>query len=182
MNKTFRSSLCLLTLLFFPVLSAGGFEDSIDFAKSLQKQSQGQDLNSIESYVDSLKDRTPCRMPPLDDKEGVNEGLFVFMSFSVPDNIWLELSKSLEGKGGTIVIQGLPQNSFEKLISKIKDLKTKGITANIEINPKLFDQYEVQSVPCFVQVNGDSFDKISGNISLSYFLSLVEKSRESAND
>ena len=63
-----------------------------------------------------------------------------------------------------------------------KKLKTKRETAKIENNPKLFDQYEVQSVPCFVQVNGDSFDKISGNISLSYFLSLVEKSRESAND
>lgn len=99
-----------------------------------------------------------------------DQQIFVFMSFSIPDDIWISLSKELEIVGGSFVIRGLPEQSFQKLAAKILSLKEKGVNAPIQIDPKKFQEYQIQSVPTFLIKNGKIFDIATGNISLKYVL------------
>jgi len=94
--------------------------------------------------------------------------LYVFMSFSVPDNIWLSLSKQMSGHPAVFVLRGLPSHSFKLLAQKIADLKEKGMEASIQIHPKLFKQYSVERVPSFVFSEKEEVDKFTGAISIGF--------------
>lgn len=102
------------------------------------------------------------------------EGVQIFMSFSLPNAVWISLSKELEKTGGCFVIRGIPNNSFSKLSQKTRELSDLGVLAQIKIDPKSFESYEVDKVPTFVIKRDIGFDKISGNISLTYALEKME--------
>jgi conjugal transfer pilus assembly protein TrbC len=107
--------------------------------------------------------------------------IFIFMSFSVPDAVWLNLSQELEGLEGVFVLQGLPHNSFKELAANILRLKEKGFNSTIQLHPKLFQEYEIEHVPTFMIEKGNAFDKVSGNISLSFALDLIKRQGELAS-
>ena len=101
--------------------------------------------------------------------------LMVFMSLSVPEQIWLDLSKEINKAGGVFVLRGLPNNSFKNLATVLLKLKERGMEAPIQLHPQLFEEYSIDQVPTFVVRDGKKFDKISGAISLS---SALEKINE----
>jgi len=98
------------------------------------------------------------------------EGLFVFLSFSVPDRVWIETSKFMEKTGGTILIRGLPQNSFVQLSKKIQQMGRRGVQAPIQIHPKMFQKHNVEEVPVFLITEGEKQDRLAGNVSLGFAL------------
>lgn len=102
------------------------------------------------------------------------EHIFVFMSFSVPDEVWISLSKEMEKRGASFVIRGLPKNSFAELSQKIFSLKEKGVNVPIQVDPEKFKKYEIQDVPAFVYAKANKFDKVTGNISLKYALDRIK--------
>lgn len=96
----------------------------------------------------------------------VDTPLYVFVSFSLSNEIWSQLSQELEKTGGTFVLRGLPDNSFEDFAAKIYSLRKQGVNANIQVDPRLFQKFKIENVPSFVTIHGEDYDKISGNISL----------------
>lgn len=96
--------------------------------------------------------------------------ILIFASFSLPDNIWLELSKEAKEFGARIVVRGLPDNSFKKFSSRLHALQKRGMSASVDIDPELFQKYGITKVPSFVVKDTKGFDKVSGSISLEYFL------------
>lgn len=104
--------------------------------------------------------------------------LYVFMSFSLEDSLWIQFSKELEKIGGTFVLRGLPQNSFKELANRIFDLQDKGVIVPIQIHPKLFQEYEVEIVPSIVVVEENQYDKISGNLSIQCALEKMSQRGE----
>ena len=88
----------------------------------------------------------------------------------MPDEAWMSLSKEVEKVKGVMVLRGLPENSFQQLAMKMYDLRKRGVNATIQIDPRLFTKYDVERVPCFVTLEENTFDKLSGNISVSYAL------------
>lgn len=102
----------------------------------------------------------------------------VFMSFSVPDQVWIDLSKELEQVGGVFVLRGLPNQSFQTLASRILHLKEKGVKAPIQLDPKCFLAYQIDQVPSIVVAEGETFDKVSGNVSLSFALQKMAENGE----
>ncbi len=104
----------------------------------------------------------------------------VFMSFSVPENIWINISKELSKVGGTFVLRGIPGNSFNELASKISKLKKNGVDAQIQIDPMSFREFGVDCVPTFVVANGKKFDKVAGNISLEFAMNYLSEKGELA--
>jgi len=101
--------------------------------------------------------------------------LLVFVSFSLPEGVWLSLSQDLEKIGGTFVLRGIPQNSFKELAQRIYKLRQNGVNADIQLHPQLFDEYVIQKVPTFVVTDGTHWDKISGTLSLEYVLGEIQK-------
>lgn len=99
--------------------------------------------------------------------------MFVFMSFSIPDETWVSISRELEKVGGVFVIRGLPQNNFKELASKILSLKEKGVDVPIQLDPKKFQVYQLTSVPAFLVIEEKSYDKVVGNVSVKFALELM---------
>lgn len=104
--------------------------------------------------------------------------LQIFISFSVPDNIWCSLSHDLAKLGGSFVLVGLPNNSFSELSEKIIKLKKMGVDAQIQIDPIAFKKFQISNVPTFVVSDDNKFDKISGSISLEYALNYMSEKGE----
>jgi conjugal transfer pilus assembly protein TrbC len=93
---------------------------------------------------------------------------FVAMSFSLPKESWLTLSKEMEGEKAVFILRGIPNNSFKEFAKKILDLKRGGMNATVQIDPDAFEKFKIESVPSFIIVAGNKYDKISGNISFSF--------------
>jgi len=102
--------------------------------------------------------------------EDADHSLLVAMTFDLPDSVWVELSPQIEKLGGAFILRGLPENSFSILANKLKALSEKGVSANINIDPKAFEEYSILSAPSFIAKDKRGVDKISGNITLSYAL------------
>ncbi|NCP62694.1 MAG: type-F conjugative transfer system pilin assembly protein TrbC [Alphaproteobacteria bacterium] len=102
-----------------------------------------------------------------------DSGLYIFVSFSLSDEILKALSQQAKAMGGNLVIQGLVNNSFKETQAR---LRTLGIP--IDIDPTLFERFEVKRIPTFVLTeikDGDikgPYDKVTGNVSVQSALEL----------
>jgi type-F conjugative transfer system pilin assembly protein TrbC len=101
--------------------------------------------------------------------------ILIFMSFSVPDAAWVTLSKQLEKHEGAFVLRGIPDNDFLAFSDKVMRLKERGVEADIQIDPKQFERFDISLVPSFIFPKEEGFDKVTGNISLNYALELVKE-------
>lgn len=112
---------------------------------------------------------TRCLVSTSDQVE--SPSLLIFISFSVPEATWLSLSKEAAFAGGGIfVLQGLPNNSFVELAQRLFHLKEQGLNIQVEIDPLRFRKYGISKVPTFVVQGSESFDELSGHVSLAYAL------------
>ncbi len=100
-------------------------------------------------------------------------GLYIFVSLSLSDEILKALSQQAKALGGNLVIQGLINNSFKETQTRLRAL---GIP--IDIDPTLFERFDVKHVPTFVltevkegEIQGP-YDKVTGNVSVQSALEL----------
>lgn len=106
--------------------------------------------------------------------------LFVFVSFSMKDVALKALYQRITPFGGRLLVRGLIENSFQKTRKKLMSL---GI--EMDIDPPLFKEYQIQKVPTYILVNSDGkgFDQVAGNISPKAALEIFKErgeTRESA--
>lgn len=127
------------------------------------------DLVAFEPFT-----QNPCKNCCLGDVFNVEPKVYVFMSFSVPDETWLNLSSEMENYSGIFVLGGLPNNSFQEFSRKLEKLKQKGMSAAVLIDPNLFKEHQIQNSPAFVFMYGSKIHKISGNISLKCALEYTD--------
>lgn len=180
----------LILSLLYSSLQAENFQDPVidqEWLSGLSQHSEDEAVHWIrEKLIKEKKELgiwSPQTPLPIEQKckgclqaelKGDIESPFiVFMSFSVPDDVWLSLSKELASIGGLIVLQGVPNNSFKELAEHLIRLKKKGMNATVQLHPQLFNQYGVSHVPSFVLREGPSFDKVTGNISVGYALDVM---------
>jgi type-F conjugative transfer system pilin assembly protein TrbC len=77
----------------------------------------------------------------------------------------------------TLVLRGLIEDSMEKTARKIDAIK--GV---FEINPELFEQYDIKEVPTFVLIKKDKpVARLRGNITLTYAKALFAEKRTYAS-
>ena len=102
-----------------------------------------------------------------------DKGLYIFVSLSLSDEVLKVLSQQAKALGGNLVIQGLVNNSFKETQARLRIL---GIP--VDIDPTLFERFEVKRIPTFVLKkikDGDikgSYDKVTGNVSVQAALEL----------
>jgi len=121
----------------------------------------GPSTNSSETSCQQTKVETIEKKSPL---------FFACISFSVPEESWKQISHHLEKIGGEFVLKGFPNNSFEDFLKKVMDMRQKGILAPITIDPSLFEEYNIETVPTFILVKEEGFKKVVGNVSVPYAL------------
>jgi conjugal transfer pilus assembly protein TrbC len=125
---------------------------------------------NLESSCPQSQEKN-CISCNLDKIAPSNSELIVFVSFSLGDATLKKLFQDVNKMGGRLVLRGLYKNSFRLTQERIRDL---GIV--VEIDPPLFDKFQIQQVPTFVLAlpsQGETVpdhDVLKGNVSLSYAL------------
>lgn len=168
--------------------------DGEEFAKGLVKKIKGEDLENILEKKEKLKipkgeakEGEGCNncVHNLENPEELSKKLeselgdskkeiLVFVSFSMPELSLRELSKASKKYNAKLILRGIYKESFKKTAEKILEIDKKGLS--LEINPKLFKQYEIKQVPTFVLIEGgDEISRLSGNVTLEYAKSELEK-------
>jgi type-F conjugative transfer system pilin assembly protein TrbC len=125
-------------------------------AQDLAQQGKEIASKSLESKVDE------ARYPKL----------LVFVSFSMPLPTLKALGSQVYRVGGKLVLRGLVEGNFRETAKKLQELQEE-----ILIDPTLFEDYGISTVPTFVlrsestrKVKDGSYDRLSGNVSLEYAL------------
>jgi conjugal transfer pilus assembly protein TrbC len=120
--------------------------------------------------------------------------LFVFVSFSMPSASLERIIEQAEAAGAVLVSRGLYQNNLsahaEKVASALKNRRV-----GWEMDPRLYDEYAVESVPAMVLIKPSrtpneyvsctgpelcedrSFVKLTGDVTLDYGLDLIVRQR-----
>lgn len=111
--------------------------------------------------------RGECAKEPHLDED---YSILVFVSFSMPKPSFLSFAAELERYGGALVIRGLPNDSFADFSQELETLKKRGMDASILIDPDSFEEYGIDRVPSIVLRGDEGFDKITGNVPISYAL------------
>nr|WP_253308669.1 type-F conjugative transfer system pilin assembly protein TrbC [Rickettsia endosymbiont of Ceutorhynchus assimilis] len=97
--------------------------------------------------------------------------IYIFVSFSMPDSALKSYDIEAEQKGVRLVMRGLKNNSFVETKAKADEI---GIS--FDINPNLFEKYQITSVPAIIVNSEDKgVKKLTGHISLHDALEIMHK-------
>lgn len=94
-----------------------------------------------------------------------NSGLFIFVSFSMPETSLKQWLAQANQVNGVLVIRGLVNNSFKETTLKLASL-IKEQHGGMQLNPPLFKTYHITQVPAVVLTNGKNTDVIYGDVPL----------------
>lgn len=89
---------------------------------------------------------------------GEQDRLYFFISFSMPESLIRGYALDAARAGGELVLRGVEPGMDLKQFTKerlLKVLRPGGMTAPIQIDPRLFDTYGVDSVPTIVLAKED---------------------------
>ena len=149
-------------------------EPSHDPAKSCQScQSQGLEILEKPSRKQEKGKKLPSFKPLSSSSETL-----VFVSLGLPEAVLKQLALEAAQNKSRLVIRGLVNNSFKETQARLETLNI-----SVEIDPTLFDLFEVKRVPTFVRCKKSSqgeilkegHDRLEGNVPLSYALEKFQK-------
>ena len=103
--------------------------------------------------------------------------IYIFVSSSMKKPNLIRLGKQAAVQGASLVMRGFIENSYLKTAIFLKSV-VEQTGQGVAIDPSLFKTYRVTEVPTFVVAEGDVYDKLSGNVSLTYALKEIESKGE----
>ena len=103
---------------------------------------------------------------------------YVFVTLAMPN--LKALVQEAKKYNAMPVIQGLTDNSFMKTANHLKEI-LKEESEGILIDPTLFRKYKVKKAPTFVIATDDTYDKLSGNVTIQYALNKIISEGELGN-
>lgn len=160
-----------LAILLCSQILTGEIEELVNASLQAQQESMKEILQ--EKTSNAPKKCSPTPIFAFD--ENSSPKLRVFISFSVPLKTWQDYSPQLVERGGVFVLRGLPDHSFHSLSQRIQELRERGVSAQIIIDPDLFDKHQVTAVPTIVLENAGKLDKMAGNITLASALRIFQE-------
>lgn len=109
----------------------------------------------------------------------LESGIYIFVSFSMKDEALRAYFKEAQNHGATLVIRGFVNDSTSSNKNHNRFAATKAriekARINIDINPNLFEQINVNQVPVIAVVdNNGNIKKISGHITLEKALEYMD--------
>ena len=91
----------------------------------------------------------------------------VFVSFSMPDRLLQQTLIESARLNIPALLNGLVDNSMPATILRIQALSKTVPNLNLQIDPTAFERFGIKQVPALVVDNGNAFDVLYGNLSLS---------------
>lgn len=137
-------------------------------------QKEHINIDSILSQGKKIKDLNP-------NHEADKDRLYIFISFSMPEEEIKYLLRESKKYNGVLVLRGIYQG-FKETIEKIKEINKEEMAAII-IDPRLFQTFDIKVVPAFVltqriptNIDGNiKYIKALGSVSIEYFLAKIDE-------
>jgi type-F conjugative transfer system pilin assembly protein TrbC len=93
-------------------------------------------------------------------------GLLVFVSFSMPEAALKTLSNQAERYGAKLILRGVVDGSFRKTGEAVRKIS---MDCDLFVHPELFEKYAVKRVPTFIKVkDGKEVRRLGGNVDLEF--------------
>lgn len=120
---------------------------------TLSRQSVQHNLTLVNHIVQRASQGLTHRLPHAGGKAA--DGVILFISFSMPDALILQMSQQAAAFHASVVIRGLVKNSFPKTLQRILSLKLQAKKAHsafagVGIDPVWFSQFNITAVPALV--------------------------------
>lgn len=89
----------------------------------------------------------------------------ICVSFSMPLATLKALARQAKQYGGVLTLRGLVKGSFPETVKALRKLEEE-----IQIDPTVFESFNVSSVPTFIIRQDKTHDTLSGNVSVEHAL------------
>lgn len=106
----------------------------------------------------------------------------VFVSFSMPESLLEETLKDAAKKGIPATLNGLYQDSMQKTAEQIMRLSKQVPNAQLQIDPTLFERFNIHQVPALVVENDGCFDVIYGHLPIDEGLFRISRKGDCARE
>lgn len=163
-----------------------GVIHKIDTNKIQKIKEEFSDINLQEDIIKKSEMMNQNLFPKLskkyDSKQKNHNGLIIFLSSSLSQNLWSEYQQEIIKYNARPVIKGFIDGSMKKTINFINKIENR--KSGVEIDPNLFKKFNITKVPTIILYDIDqcqndectpNFDKITGTVSIKYFLEIVER-------
>ena len=136
-----------------------------------------------EEFLSAKTGSPPAPPEAADHPADGGTRLFYFFSFSMPLGTLRSVAEETAAAGGVMVLRGLAGDGFRETVLRVSEVAGK-TAAEIWIEPSLFECLGVDAVPQTALVSGFSegadcagagYVKVSGDVSVSYALEIMEK-------
>ncbi|HHY3052613.1 type-F conjugative transfer system pilin assembly protein TrbC [Klebsiella michiganensis] len=109
------------------------------------------------------------------------EGAVYFVSFSIPEEGLKRMLHETRQYSIPATLRGLVNNDMKATTDAVMHLVNDGVTDGVQIDPTLYTQYNIRSVPALVVRCQAGFDVVHGNIRLKQALEKVAEKGDCAN-
>lgn len=110
-----------------------------------------------------------------------NTGAIYFVSFSIPEEGLQRMLHETQRYGIPATLRGLVNNDMKQTVGAVTGLVKNGVTDGIQIDPTLYSQYGINSVPALVVRCEKGFDVIRGNLKIEQALEKIVKQGDCAD-
>lgn len=182
-----------LIILFFLSSAVFADEDYLSYALEAKAHAKKQIAlykNEIEKIQIDSQSKVVSQQYELQTPKKTGSSILIFVSFSMPKQSLEAYLRDANKIQASVVIQGLVGNSFQKTAQRVAEL-LHGSRGGVELNPIWFKRFGIDKVPAIVVVPDVSacfskntcnkktdFDVISGDVSLSYALRLLNEEND----
>ncbi|EDQ5495971.1 type-F conjugative transfer system pilin assembly protein TrbC [Salmonella enterica] len=134
-----------------------------------EQQIQGNPLQqSDRHYLDDL-----VRKQQSSQTEKPASGAVYFVSFSIPEEGLKRMLGETRRYGIPATLRGMLNNDLKATADAVLSLVKDGATDGVQIDPTLFSEYHVRSVPALVVFCDRGYDIIRGNLRVKQALEKV---------
>ncbi|PQH17121.1 type-F conjugative transfer system pilin assembly protein TrbC [Raoultella ornithinolytica] len=114
------------------------------------------------------------------NQEKPTEGALYFVSFSIPEEGLKRMLHETKQYSIPATLRGLVNNDMKATTDAVMNLVNDGVTDGVQIDPTLYTQYNIRSVPALVVRCQAGFDVVHGNIRLKQALEKVAEKGDCA--
>jgi conjugal transfer pilus assembly protein TrbC len=137
--------------------------------QELEAQIKRNPLNRSDSqFIDNLLSQQKAA-----NQEKPTEGALYFVSFSIPEEGLKRMLHETRQYGIPATLRGLVNNDMKATTDAVMQLVKDGVTDGVQIDPTLYSQYNIRSVPALVVRCQTGYDVVRGNIRVKQALEKV---------
>ena len=130
---------------------------------------------SDRQFIDNLASQQKAA-----NQEKPAEGALYFVSFSIPEEGLKRMLHETRQYGIPATLRGLINNDMRTTTDAVLQLVKDGVTDGVQIDPTLYTQYSIRSVPSLVVRCQAGYDVVRGNIHVNQALEKVAQTGDCA--